>query len=150
MKGSSLASRSDSLVCPLCEAGQLRPFDGHSVRCNSCGSSVGGGMLEALRQITDLPDAMGTHVCECGHPEMRLLPDRTFHCPACGAEVLPLETSSAASEVEYRSEAYWAGWWDARSGKWEVFTGNRELPKWEAPSDRLDYYRGHRAGSEVR
>ena len=27
---------------------------------------------------------------------------------------------------------------------------NPNLAKWEAPSDRLDYYRGHRAGSEAR
>jgi uncharacterized Zn finger protein (UPF0148 family) len=47
-------------------------------------------MLEALREIATLQDTMGSHACECGHPEMRLLPDGVFHCPACGCEVLPL------------------------------------------------------------
>jgi hypothetical protein len=47
-------------------------------------------MLETLCQITALPDALGSHACECGHPQMRCLPDGVFHCPACGSEVLPL------------------------------------------------------------
>jgi hypothetical protein len=64
MKGSSLASRSRSLVCPLCEAGELKPSAQHSARCNSCAGSVGGAMLEALRRIVALPDALGTHACE--------------------------------------------------------------------------------------
>jgi uncharacterized Zn finger protein (UPF0148 family) len=46
-------------------------------------------MLEDLRSIGALPEALGSHACECGHPEMRLLPDGTFHCPACRSEVLP-------------------------------------------------------------
>ena len=55
------ASRARHIVCPFCESGEL-----------------------------GLPDALGTHPCECGHPEMRVLPDGVFHCPACGAEVLPI------------------------------------------------------------
>jgi len=93
MKGSSLASRARSLVCPLCEADELKPSAQVSARCESCADSVSGAMLEALRHIVALPDALGSHACECGHPEMRLLPDGTFHCPACRSEVLPLEAS---------------------------------------------------------
>ena len=89
MRGSSLASRPDSLVCPLCEASKLYPSGQDSMRCQSCGSHLSGAMLETLRSISTLPDALGSHACECGHPEMRLLPDRTYHCPACGSEVLP-------------------------------------------------------------
>jgi hypothetical protein len=54
-------------------------------------------MLEALREIAALPDSLGSHACECGHPEMRLLPDGVFHCPACGCEVLPLTVSEGKS-----------------------------------------------------
>jgi len=94
MKGSLLASRSRSLVCPLCEAGELKPSAQHSARCESCAGSVSGAMFEALRRIVALPDTLGSHACEeCAHPEMRLLPDGTFHCPACRSEVLPLESS---------------------------------------------------------
>ncbi len=90
MKCSSLASRYESFVCPLCEAGELKPSAQHSARCDSCAGSVSGAMLETLRGICALPDALGRHACEeCGHPEMRCLPDGTFHCPACGSEVLP-------------------------------------------------------------
>jgi ribosomal protein L37AE/L43A len=46
-------------------------------------------MLLDLRRIAALPDALGAHPCECGHPEMRRLLDGVYHCPACGAEVLP-------------------------------------------------------------
>jgi len=54
-------------------------------------------MLLTLEQIIALPGASGKHTCECGHPEMRRLPDGMFHCPACGAEVLPVETISGSS-----------------------------------------------------
>ena len=57
-------------------------------------------MLETLRRITDLPEALGSHACECGHPEMRRLPDGTFHCPACGSEVLPVGLSPSLSETQ--------------------------------------------------
>jgi ribosomal protein L37AE/L43A len=95
MKGSSLVSRPDSLVCPFCESGQLRPSGNDSARCASCAGLVSGEMLETLRSISTLPDALGSHACEeCGHPEMRRLPDGVFHCPACGSEVLPVDAAS--------------------------------------------------------
>ena len=93
MKGSSLTSRPDSLVCPVCEVDRLQPVGKEAMHCASCGGHLSGAMLEALRQITDLPDAFGAHACECGHPEMRHLPDGTYHCPSCGSEVLPVITS---------------------------------------------------------
>ena len=98
MKGSSLTSRVDSLVCPLCEVDQLQSSGNGSARCGSCASLVSGPMLDTLRRISALPDALGSHACEeCGHPEMRLLPDGVFHCPACGSEVLPINVSSTLS-----------------------------------------------------
>jgi hypothetical protein len=94
MKGSTLASRLGSLVCPLCEVDELRLWGKDSARCASCAGLVSGAMLETLRRITAPPDALGTHACECSHPEMRLLPDGTFHCSACGSEVLPVDACS--------------------------------------------------------
>jgi hypothetical protein len=73
-----MASKPASLVSPLCEASKLHSSERDSIDCESCGGHISGTMLETLRQITDLPDALGVHACECGHPEMRLLPDRTF------------------------------------------------------------------------
>jgi ribosomal protein L37AE/L43A len=92
MRVSSSSSRSDYLVCPVCQVGELRPFGGEGGRCGSCGSILGTAMLLTLEQIIALPGASGKHACECGHPEMRRLPDGTFHCPSCGAEVSPIET----------------------------------------------------------
>jgi ribosomal protein L37AE/L43A len=92
MRASTLSSRSDFVVCPVCQGGELQPFGGEGARCNSCGSVLGAAMLLTLEQIIALPGASGKHACECGHPEMRRLPDGTFHCPSCGAEVLPIET----------------------------------------------------------
>jgi ribosomal protein L37AE/L43A len=151
MKGSSLASRSRSLVCPLCEAGELKSAAQHWARCESCAGSVGGAMLEALRQIVALPDALGAHACEeCAHPEMRLLTDGTFHCPACRSEVFPVGAPWSPLRPDEHSEAYWAGWVDGRFGKKGSFADNQNLAKWKNPSDRLAYYKGHRAGSETR
>jgi hypothetical protein len=108
---------------------------------------VSGATLEAFRQITDLPDTLGSHACECGHPEMRLLPDGTRHCPSCGSEVVPIDAQATLSE---HGEAWWAGWMDAHFGERASFVNNPNLARWEAPSERFDYYRGHRAGSEAR
>jgi ribosomal protein L37AE/L43A len=146
MKGSSLRSRPDSLVCPLCEVHRLYVSGHSSARCESCGDVASGSTLEALRQITGLPDALGSHACECGHPEMRRLPDGTRHCPSCGSEVVSIDAQVTPSE---HSEAWWAGWMDAHFGETGSFVCNPNLAKWDAPSERLDYYRGHRAGSEA-
>jgi len=105
-------------------------------------------MLETLQQISGLPEGLGGHACECGHPEMRRLPDGVFYCPACGSEVLPLDASREPTP-EYRSQAYWCGWIDGHFGETACFTENLNLVRYSAPSDRLDYYRGHRAGSEA-
>jgi ribosomal protein L37AE/L43A len=151
VKGSSLVSRHSSLVCPHCEGGELRPFGHHSARCGSCAGLVRDAVLEALQQIAALPDALGAHPCEeCGHPEMRLLPDGTFHCPSCGSEVLPFGAPAVEWEISERTEAYRCGWIDGRLGEIGNFVDNPNLAKWGNPSERLDYYRGHRAGSEDR
>jgi hypothetical protein len=107
-------------------------------------------MLRTLQQITDLPEALGSHACECGHPEMRRLLDGMRHCPSCGSEEQPIEAHATLSEPDKHSEAYWAGWMDGHFGETGSFVYNSNLGKWDAPSDRLDYYRGHRAGSETR
>jgi ribosomal protein L37AE/L43A len=145
MRGSSLASRPGSLVCPLCEASKLYPSGQGSMCCRSCGTHVQGSVLGTLPCMCALPDALGSHACDCGHPEMRLLPDGTYHCPACGSEV-----PSTPSKSEENVLAYWSGWADGRFGERGRFMDKPNLAKWEAPSERLDYHRGHRAGSEAR
>lgn len=75
-------------VCPACETGGL-VREGGLARCTDCGQALGTAVLETLREIASLPDAVGHHPCECGHPEMRLLPGAVFHCPACRSEVSP-------------------------------------------------------------
>ena len=110
---------------------------------------MSGVPLEALRRIADLPDALGTHACECGHPEMRRLLYGTCHCPSCGSEMLPIDARATLSESDMRGEAWWAGWMDGHFGERASFACNPNLAKWETPSDRLAYYRGHRAGSET-
>ena len=49
-----------------------------------------------------------------------------------------------------QSKAYWRGWRDGRYEEPCSFTENRRLADLGAPSERLDYYRGHRAGREIR
>jgi hypothetical protein len=60
-------------------------------RCDDCGCALSKDVLEIIRQIAALPDAVGDHARECSHPEMRLLPDGIHRCPACGSEILPSE-----------------------------------------------------------
>ena len=139
-----------TLICPFCVEATLRSFGRNSARCELCGGVLGGELLVTLHQIAVLPAAAGRHACECGHPEMKLLPDGVSRCPACGSEVTPVSADPTISKPPDHSEAYWCGWLDSRYGKPACFTGNRQLAKWDAPSDRLDYYRGHRAGREAR
>ena len=96
MKVSPLkASKPGHAICPFCEAGTLVSLGPGFARCGSCGLPLLGSMLETLRDVIGLPEGLGHHACECGHPEMRYLPDGVFHCPACGSEVLPSEASLA-------------------------------------------------------
>jgi ribosomal protein L37AE/L43A len=98
---SHTTSRPNYIVCPTCGSGELQPQGPHSARCAYCDLSVEGEVLRTLEQIAALPDALGAHVCECGHPEMRRLPDGVFHCPACGSEVLPLKGRSMGGSTVF-------------------------------------------------
>jgi hypothetical protein len=101
VKPSTPASRLHSIICPSCEAGELSP-SGHNngIQCSLCGYAPSHSVLEALQQIISLPDALGSHACEeCGHPEMRRLPDGVSHCPGCGSEVLPTISKCRAKAV---------------------------------------------------
>jgi hypothetical protein len=83
-------SRPRHIICPFCESGELVSVGPSFARCGSCGMPLLGSVLETLRDIIDLPDALGTHPCECGYPEMRELPGGVFHCPTCRSEVVPI------------------------------------------------------------
>jgi ribosomal protein L37AE/L43A len=90
---SRMLSRPRHIICPACGSGELGPRGSELAGCDSCGLSVEGAIFRTLERIAALADAVGSHACECGHPEMRRLPDGVFHCPACGSEVLPTEIS---------------------------------------------------------
>ena len=79
----------DQFICPRCEVHELEPYGRDSATCPRCGR-LAWVVLKTLREINALPDAVGTHACECGHPEMRRIPDGVYRCPACGLEVLPI------------------------------------------------------------
>ncbi len=100
VKPSALASRSHFIICPSCEAGELSSGGHNGVQCSLCGYAPTRGVLGTLQQIITLPDALGKHACEeCGHPEMRCLPDGVSHCPGCGSEVLPTRSKSRTQAV---------------------------------------------------
>ena len=98
-------SRPNHLVCPTCGHGELR-FRGLLSRladCDSCECAFDEVALGTLKEIVALPESTGTHACEdCGHPEMRCLPDGVFHCPACRSEVLPIGSTSKSSAMSPR------------------------------------------------
>ena len=136
------------MVCPSCGVGELRQAGEGLVRCEDCEGALDGEMLGTLVQIAALPEALGSRPCECGHPEMGLLPDGTSHCPACGSEVPPVGFTSAASCA--MTEAYLWGWEDGLFGEARSFARNGSLPRFGEAAARLDYYRGHRAGRGAR
>ena len=62
----------------------------------------------------------------------------------------PQKLTSEKLTSEKRTSAYRHGLIDGRYGEQCCFTENSKLATLETPSDRLDYYRGHRAGREMR
>jgi ribosomal protein L37AE/L43A len=96
---SRATSKPNSIVCPVCGCGALEVRGPGLAGCGSCGRAVDGAVLRTLEEVVSLPDALGGRACECGHPEMRRLPDGVFHCPACGSEVTPLEAGSARTAL---------------------------------------------------
>jgi hypothetical protein len=99
-------SRPCSIVCPACARGELGNRGHGLAGCDLYGRVFDGAIVGTLEQIAALPDALGKHACECGHPEMRRLPGVVFHCPACGSEAIPLEAGSTLSELAIRGEAF--------------------------------------------
>ena len=145
-----ISSNTYSMICPCCGIDELeRSAEGVS-HCTRCERPLSTQTLKTLEQIVSLPDAIGSHACECGHPEMRRLADGVFWCPDCGSEVLPLSASRMGSECESTSEAYRCGWADGLFGITGSFVHNEGLARWEDAHDRIDYYRGHRVGRAVR
>ena len=139
-----------TIECPDCERGHLYPDNPAIARCSACGRVPERWILETLRDIASLPAGAGTHACECGHPEMRRLPDGTFRCPACGQEVLSFQTTQDLWKFRLESEAYRQGWLDGYLGEARNFATSTRLAAWQGARERLDYYRGHQAGSRER
>ncbi|CAA9475637.1 MAG: hypothetical protein AVDCRST_MAG12-1134 [uncultured Rubrobacteraceae bacterium] len=136
------------MVCPICETRGMKYLKSNLAFCPSCGRTTTGAVLEALLWVVGLPDAVGDLTCWCGHPEVRLMLDGTFRCPACASEISPAEDDPDAGEV--RGGAYWSGWLDGCSGRNGNMARNERFARCKDPLDRLDYYRGHRAGREAR
>ena len=88
----SVRTKKVPLICPACWVYRMQAAGNLRARCPGCGFTLGGPMLKTLVEILALPEALGTHACEeCGHPQMRHLPDGVYFCPACHAEVTPVE-----------------------------------------------------------
>jgi ribosomal protein L37AE/L43A len=104
----STTTRFHSIRCPFCEVYELECSGDGSAPCSSCRRSLGAELLGTIREIQTLPDALGSYPCEeCGHLEMRRLPDGVFHCSACGSEVLPAYGSFPESGGDERSVPLW-------------------------------------------
>ena len=145
-----ISSNTDSLICPCCGIAELERSAEGAARCAGCDRLISTQVLKTLEQIASLPDAVGSHACECGHPEMRRLVDGVRWCPGCGSEVLPLSASEMRTQWGLASEAYRCGWVEGLFGSTECFVRNDGLGRWEDPHDRLAYYRGHREGRDLR
>jgi len=144
------SSNTYSLICPCCGIAALERSANGVARCARCDRHISPQVLKTLEQIASLPDASGSHACDCGHPEMRHLADGVLWCPGCGSEVVPFSASEMRSELGSMSEAYRCGWTEGLFGSAKNLIHNEGLARWEDAHDRLDFYRGHRAGRAVR
>lgn len=146
MESESRAEEPRPILCPLCEVNELRLVGANVARCDPCEYAMGGELIGTLRGMARLPEAVGRHACECGYPEMRLLPDGVFHCPACGSEITPVGASVVEWKTADHPESYWQGWLDGRYPQGGKFGDSPRLARWEEAGDRLEYHRGHSAG----
>ena len=149
-KLTNISSNTNSIICPCCGIDELERSADGTARCNRCDRPISTQVLKTLEQIASLPNAVGSHACECGHPEMRRLADGAMWCPGCGSEVVPLSASEMRSESASVSEAYRCGWAEGLLGSTRSFAHNGGLARWEDTNDRLEYYRGHRAARALR
>ena len=94
-------SRPNRIVCLACGSGRLQLRGLEPACCDSCGFSVEDAMFRTTEQVAALPDALGSHACECGYPEMRRLPDGVFQCPSCSSEIYPIKERRT---IECRNE----------------------------------------------
>jgi hypothetical protein len=69
-----MASRPLSIFCPVGESSELSSNGASMTRCDECGYALIKDVLEMVRQIAALPEVVGEHACDSGHPQMRLLP----------------------------------------------------------------------------
>jgi hypothetical protein len=106
--------------------------------------------VDAMNSQSEVPIGARVRRDQNRETQTDRLPDGTLGCPARSPEVEPLGASSTPSGSGYHSEAYWAGWMDGRFRETGSFVRNPNLARWAAPSERIDYYRGHRTGSEAR
>ena len=100
-------SSPDHIICPGCESGRLRPkpYSLLLAVCEDCGRTLDRALFRTLKQIATLGEALGEHGCEeCGHPEMRRMPDGVFSCPDCRSEELPAGFSDPPRE-EWATDA---------------------------------------------
>jgi hypothetical protein len=67
--------------------------------CDFCECAFDHTIVGTLKRIVALPEALGKHPCECGHPEMCCLLDEVFHCPACRSEVLSISIPKPTRQI---------------------------------------------------
>ena len=112
-KPTYISSNTYSIICPCCGIDELEHSVDGVARCSRCDRAISTQVLKTLAQIVSLPDAIGRHACECGHPEMRRLPDGVFHCSDCGSEVLPLEVLGIVPALMRMIAYNWSSWFSA-------------------------------------
>ena len=88
------------VCCPLCGRGEMLMVNAFLVRCTECEETISYSLFKTLHEIRNLREARGKHPCECGHPEMRRLPDGTYRCPSCNPEIsYPRQGNKESSDL---------------------------------------------------
>jgi ribosomal protein L37AE/L43A len=59
------------VLCPFCEAGEMRAVNASVARCSGCEDTMGHGFFDALLRIRALPQAEGTEAPRRGNPYRR-------------------------------------------------------------------------------
>ncbi len=56
------------VLCPLCEAGEMRAVNASLARCSGCAETMDYGLYEAMLRIRSLPQTAYSETSKTGNP----------------------------------------------------------------------------------
>jgi hypothetical protein len=106
--------------------------------------------VDATNLRSEVPIGARVRREQNGEPQMGGLLDATLDYTASGSEVQPPVPPRPSPGLGTTAKHTGRGWVDGHFRETGSFVNNPNLATWATPSERFNYYHGHRAGREAR